>query len=169
MAHIQMPAITPSHFLLSSGDPMHTFSCKDIAVRLFFAAALIAFTSGLAIAGEISAVCPAKIPATAFRADRPPEGWLGFVPSQMHLSAAGMMAGPPESMTYLVPNRQTRDTQTWLFEKGDGERWLWCAYGGTGGVQLSRRLDDRATSCTVTSKNQKRDGILAFSASVMCK
>lgn len=127
---------------------------------------------GLALPGtsaagpDMRASCPETIPESSFAPARPPAGWVGSIPTPLHLNAAGMMAGPPESMTYLVPSKHTRTTQTFEFQKGDWQRWLWCSYGA---AQLSRRLDDAATSCTVTSRTLKRDGIATFIASVECR
>ena len=77
-----------------------------------------------------------------------------------------MLAGAPETKTYLVPQKDTKTAQTYAFSTGDGERWFWCSYSGAGGVQLARKLDDKATTCTITSK-KKADNTL--SASVACR
>jgi hypothetical protein len=47
--------------------------------------------------------CPLILPAAAVTV-RAPTGWTGYTPSLMRLTGFGMMAGPPESMTYLVPS-----------------------------------------------------------------
>ena len=75
-----------------------------------------------------------------------------------------MMAGPPEAQTYLVPNKTSQNSQTFEFDKGDGQRWLWCGYSG---ARLARRLDDRVSSCTITLKRKMPESFL--SASVACK
>lgn len=85
----------------------------------------------------------------------------------MHLSGSGMMAGAPETKSYLVPQKQTKDTHTYGFERGHRERWFWCSYGGAGGVELARRLDDKAISCTITNKTKRPENTL--SATVQCK
>lgn len=115
-------------------------------------------------ASTFSAECPARIPPTSFAADRPPEGWTGFVPAPLYLDGAGMMASPPAGMEYLVPDKTGKDVQEYGFQKGDGERWLWCSYNG--GVRLSRKLDDRSTRCVITEKRQK---YRLISAAVHCK
>ena len=78
-----------------------------------------------------------------------------------------MMSGEPATRTYLVPQKSREDSQTYHFDRGDGERWLWCSYGGAGGVQLARKLDPSVTSCTVSIKNKKPENTL--SAAVTCK
>jgi hypothetical protein len=67
-------------------------------------------------------------------------------------------------MEYLVPNEQRRGAQIFDFQQGDRQRWLWCSYNG--GVQISRRLDDSATKCTIT---EKREGKELIAAAVQCK
>ncbi len=77
-----------------------------------------------------------------------------------------MMAGPPDEILYLVPTRSTRNRQVFEFEPGDRQRWLWCSYGS---AQLSRRLDDKATVCTVDTKWRKQGGSPTMSATVTCR
>jgi hypothetical protein len=123
-------------------------------------AVILAALSGLpqqALAADLAATCPAKIPASSFVPGIPPEGWTAFVPRPMHLTGAGMMAGPPEALEYLVPNKEDGRTQVFDFQKGDRQRWLWCAYAG--GVQISRRLADEAIKCTVTHTSDKQGSI----------
>ncbi len=123
-----------------------------------------AFSGGAtAFAGDMFATCPGIIKADVLRPGTPVVGWQ-TVPSQQHLMGAGMMAGAPETETYLVPDNETKTTQTFRFAMGDGERWLWCMYGG---MRLARRLDDKATICTITTKTKKPEN--NRSASVQCK
>lgn len=75
-----------------------------------------------------------------------------------------MMDGAPETESYRMPDKEAKGEQTFEFAKGDGERWLWCMYGG---MRLARRLDDRATTCTITTKTRKPEDNL--SAVVVCK
>lgn len=91
-----------------------------------------------------------------------PAGWQGYSSSIMRLTGYGMMAGPPESMTYLVPadsKKQNGINKTaWSFE-GGGEKWLYCTYDGSSAIQISRRLDDKTTRCEVSSKTGKMGSI----------
>jgi hypothetical protein len=130
---------------------------------LYTLAASVWATSGV-FAADMRAECPGIIPANAIRPDKPVAGWITVVPRQMHLKGAGMMAGAPDTKTYLVPDKTTKETQTFAFAKGDGERWLWCDYGA---VELFRKLDDSATGCTITTKTKKPE--LFISALVQCK
>jgi hypothetical protein len=72
-----------------------------------------------------------------------------------------MMAGPPETMTYLVPARSKSDkgigSSTWKFAAGD-EKWLYCRYGASV-IQVAKPLDGAATSCTVNHTSDKRGAI----------
>lgn len=117
-----------------------------------------------AIAGEMKAECPVGLPSKAVSPGEPVAGWV-TTPQQMHLDSAGMMSGAPETLDY-VPPEGTRDRAIYKFDKGQGQRWLWCYYGG---VQLSRRLDDGITQCIITFKKQRRDGIPTLTAVAECK
>jgi hypothetical protein len=117
-----------------------------------------------AIAGDMNAECPVGLPSNAVRPGAPVPGWV-TTPQQMHLDSAGMMSGAPETLDYVTPEG-TRDRSIYKFDKGDGQRWLWCYYGG---IQLSRRLDDSITQCVLTFKKQRRDGVPTLTAVAECK
>jgi hypothetical protein len=51
---------------------------------------------------EPKASCPLVLQQEAVDV-RAPVGWTGYSSGIMRLTGYGMMAGPPESMTYLVP------------------------------------------------------------------
>lgn len=120
---------------------------------IFAAIALSAMLDVAASAkAEMRAACPERISPSAIKTVRAPEGWIGSTPGPIYLDAAGMMAGPPDSMLYLVPNKSTPNTQTFEFAAGDRQRWLWCRYGG---AQLARRLDSAATQCVIKSRAAK--------------
>jgi hypothetical protein len=131
---------------------------------LVVALAALVSSSGPVAAAEMDAVCPTSIPASAFKGTDAPDGGVASTPNPLKLSAAGMMAGAPDSMLYLVPNASTRTTQTFEFEPGDRQRWLWCAYGP---AQLSKRMADTATNCVVTTR-EARPGS-AMTAKVRCQ
>ena len=121
-------------------------------------------------AADASAQCPLTVADTSMTMHAP-AGWVGSTSQAvLHLSEFGMMAGAPETMTYLVPNSRNRGkagaSSTWVFAAGD-EKWLYCRYGATGLVQLSKRLDDAATSCTITSTSDKRGAVTC--ATVACE
>ncbi len=118
----------------------------------------------LVSAADLSAECPASIPAESFAPGRPPPGWTGVIRGPLHLNGAGMMAGPPAEYQYLVPTKEGPTQQVYEFQGGDRKRWLWCAYDGA--AQLSRRLDNKATLCTIT---EKRRGKQLVGAAVRCR
>jgi hypothetical protein len=128
-----------------------------------FAVAGAFYGASAAFAGDMTAECPGMVKEDVLKPGTPVAGWQ-TVPSQQHLVGAGMMGGAPETETYLVPDQQANGKQTFEFAKGDGERWLWCLYGG---MRLVHRLDDKAVSCTITTKTKKPENNL--SASVQCK
>jgi hypothetical protein len=115
-------------------------------------------------AAELTATCPAKIPANSFVPAAVPKGWTGFVPRPLFLTGAGMMAGPPEELEYLVPNKTFRQRQVFDFQHGDRQRWMWCLYSD--GVQLSQRLNEEAARCTITTTGKIADASL--NATVKC-
>ena len=136
-------------------------------MRHFFFA-VIALPAVLCLAtsakAEVQAACPDRIPASAIKAVHAPDGWVGSTPGPIYLDAAGMMAGPPDSMLYLVPNKSTQNTQTFEFAAGDRQRWPWCGYGG---AQLARRLDSAATRCVIKSRAAKAGA--PMTAAVECR
>lgn len=140
---------------------MRPFHYSLVSVHAALAGALVGLAPQ-ALGFEAAASCPGKIPRTAFVPGAIPAGWTGFVPRPLFLTGAGMMSGPPEALEYLAPNQTDRKRQVYDFQPGDRQRWLWCLYAD--GVQLSRRLDDDVTRCTVTTTGKIPDGTLAATA-----
>lgn len=134
---------------------------------LAFVALAVAHVS--AGAADLSAECPLTLPEASVSVHAP-VGWVGG-PSRtfVRLTEYGMMAGSPETMTYLVPSRsktgKAQESSTWVFGAGD-EKWLYCRYGGSNVIQVAKRLDDAATSCTITRTSDKRGAITR--AAVVC-
>lgn len=116
------------------------------------------------IAGEMKAACPVGLPSKAVRPGEPVAGSVTTA-QQMHLHSAGIMSGPPDTLDYVPPEGK-RDRAIYNFDKGEGQRWLWCYYGN---VQLSRRLDDVITQCILTLKKQRRDGVPTLTVVAECK
>jgi hypothetical protein len=112
--------------------------------------------------------CPPML-AKAAVAVKAPAGWQGYSSSLMRLTGFGMMAGPPESMTYLVPanskKRKDGSVTIWQFA-GGGEKWLYCTYDGSAAIQISRRLDDTSTRCEVSAKTA---GGVVQAAEAVCR
>ena len=135
----------------------------------FATAVLMSLSSLVATAGDLTTACPASLDRDALTV-RGPDGWTGYAPGAMRLSGFGMMAGPPETMSYLVPSSSKTNkaggSSTWEFEP-TWQKWLYCLYDGSAAIQIARRLDDSANICTVTFSRQARGSI--SSASVQCK
>lgn len=131
----------------------------------FLTIAAIPMISGAALSGPV--VCPLILEEGAVKIVRPPNGWIGTSPSLARLTSGGLMRGHPDQIAYLRPQKTTISksggTASNEFEAGE-EKWLWCGYGGTGALQLSKRLPDSATECTVTHQATKRDGLVRLSA-----
>jgi len=128
---------------------------------------LTAIAAAAALATTVAPVsCPLTLPREALTV-RPAPGWTGYTPSLMRLTGFGMMAGPPQSMSYLVPSGSRKikggAASTWQFGVGE-EKWLYCTYGGSSVIQIAKRLDDAATECTLTHKESKLDGITEMAA-----
>jgi hypothetical protein len=98
------------------------------------------------------APCPMMLPNEAIDVRAPP-GWTGHAPSLMRLTGYGMMAGPPESMAYLVPSGSRKlkggAATNWQFG-GGGEKWLYCTYDSSAAIQISRRVGDAAKVCELS-------------------
>ena len=134
-----------------------------------YAFVALAFAQVAAGAAAASAECPLTLPAGLVSV-RAPGGWVGG-PSQtfVRLTEFGMMAGPPESMTYLAPSPgksgKGGEASAWEFAAGD-EKWLYCRYGGTNAIQISKQLDRATTSCAAHRTIGKR-GVFTHAA-VVC-
>jgi hypothetical protein len=129
---------------------MRPFPCLLLAV--FIALPLLAYAES----------CPLTLPQDALTVRAPP-GWRGYSPSLTRLTGFGMMGGDPPSMRYLVPTASRKSAVTWRFARGE-EKWLYCTYGGSSVIQISKRMQDAASECTIISRETKRDGITEMSA-----
>lgn len=131
----------------------------------FLTVAAMLLTSGAAFPAPV--VCPLVVKEGAIRIVRPPTGWIATSHSLARLTSGGLMRGHPDQIGYLRPEKTTlfNGGGTASNEFGSGEeKWLWCGYGGTNALQLSKRLPDSATECTVTHKESERDGITSLYA-----
>ena len=136
---------------------MRLLLCTPLAIAGAFC------VTSMAAAGGMTASCPGLLTEDVLRPGRVVAGWVTVL-SQQHLRGAGMLEGPPEAEGYRKPDKEAKDTQTFVFAKEDGQRWMWCMYGG---MRLAKRLDDRATSCTITTKTKKPENNL--SAVAVCR
>ncbi len=113
--------------------------------------------------------CPLLLPEGAIMVARPPAGWIPGPKSLVRLTGAGVMSGPPERMGYLVPSGDKKikggHMTTFVFDPGE-EKWLWCEYG-TAATHIAKRMDDAATRCELTSKEERR-GVYS-EVKVVCK
>lgn len=110
--------------------------------------------------------CPLVLPAETVVVNAP-ASWRGYSSSIVRLTGFGMMAGPPESMTYLVPadsvKRKGVGTTVWRFAKGD-EKWMYCTYDGSAAIQISKRLSDQAATCVATSRRDDAGMLVELTA-----
>jgi hypothetical protein len=123
----------------------------------------------LAAAAEQKTSCPMVLQKEAVTVSAP-AGWRGYSPGIMRLSGFGMMTGPPESMTYLVPADSAKGkagaTSVWRFAGGD-EKWMYCTYDGSAAIQISKRLANAATECQLSYKEDRPGNIVEMQA--VCK
>lgn len=123
--------------------------------------ALILAALALPAAANDNTPCPLVLPSTTVEV-KAPVGWTGYSPSIMRLTGYGMMAGPPDSMTYLVPSGSKKlkngSSSSWAFTKGE-ERWMYCTYDNSSVIQIARPLPDISTECSLSYKRDKFGGI----------
>lgn len=125
----------------------------------------LALLPAAAIAGQ-KVSCPLVLPKETVSVQAP-AGWRGYSSSIVRLTGFGMMGGPPESMTYLVPADSSRHkgggASVWRFAAGE-EKWIHCTYDGGAAIQISKRLDDRATECRLSHTDDRPGSIAAMEA-----
>lgn len=114
---------------------------------------------------EQRTVCPRQLAANTFTAVKAPTGWIGLMPTDVRLVAAGMLDGAPNESGYLVPfdtkgqkkGKVSTWFQRWVFTPPSPNTWLYCGYGGGGmPLQLSKKIPEDARQCTATSTSIDR-------------
>jgi hypothetical protein len=110
--------------------------------------------------------CPEAGPEMSIQVMRAPAGWIATTPGLVRLDGGGMLSANPKQMQYLVPGGSKKvkggSASTWHFDAGE-EKWLYCTYGRMA-VQLSKRMDDKATTCEVTAKLERKDAVISITA-----
>jgi hypothetical protein len=115
-----------------------------------------------AVASSEPVSCPMTLPRQTVTV-KAPAGWVGYAPSEfVRLTGFGLMAGSPETMSYLVPFSSSKGKATWRI--GRAPRWLYCTYDGSAMIQISRPLPGSGASCTISYKQTKQEGITAMTA-----
>jgi hypothetical protein len=144
-------------------DRVDMMSARPFLYFLTIAAMLL--MSGAAFPEPVA--CPLILEEGAIKIVRPPTGWTATSHSLARLTGGGLMRGHPDQIGYLRAEKTTHfkggGTASNEFEAGE-EKWLWCGYGATNALQLSKQLPDSATQCTVTHRETKRDGITEIAA-----
>jgi hypothetical protein len=118
------------------------------------------------LAAAQTVTCPESVPETSIQVIRAPAGWIATTPGLVRLDGGGMLSANPKQMQYLVPGSSKKvkggSASTWSFDAGE-EKWLYCTYGRMA-VQLSKRMDDKATTCEVTAKLERKDVVTSITA-----
>jgi hypothetical protein len=115
---------------------------------------LCAFVAGSAAAKPPAITCPDELAPSAIRVNGGAQ-WRPFVAYPLKLYSAGMSAGPPETLSQLrgVDLQRKGEPDKTLYELAGGGfeqgKWLDCNYGAAGEISISRRLDDKFSSCVV--------------------
>jgi hypothetical protein len=128
-------------------------------IKILIAVVLLTLISLSVAASEQRVSCPLEVrdgAAMTSVASGVPVG-----SKALRLTSGGIMRGHPNGGGFRRPESITEKngvtTTLFFFYPGD-EKWLWCAYGEK--VQVSRRMDDAATHCTLTYRDNK-DGSVA--------
>jgi hypothetical protein len=119
-------------------------------------------TLTLAASAPLQSVsCPLWLPKDSFRSNNSSEGWVALMPADARLSGGGLLHGAPAEEAYLRPdeakerrngNRSEFRAVWQLGQPHAFEVWMFCSYGGQSTLQLFRKVNDRASTCTSTSK-----------------
>jgi hypothetical protein len=116
--------------------------------------------------------CPEQISEPSIMLKDVGAGWRPYVASPLYLHSVAPTDGPPEHLGQLMGKQVKAGSDSWtdLYDlRGrfpDG-KWLQCSYGMLNEIVLSKRLDDRITSCTVMGRKGEKAGQNVFS--VVCR
>ncbi len=102
--------------------------------------------------------CPPMLAADALAVTNSPPDRPSHVANSFRLNFAGPMAGPPSAMNILTgetgTSRSGKHIVKWKLNQPSQSftegKWMACFYGHANNVILSRRIDDRTSSCTVS-------------------
>ncbi|KQV49059.1 STY0301 family protein [Massilia sp. Root335] len=125
-------------------------------MKIIFCA--IFFLASCAAHAEVTIACPTDYPSDLLIAKGVPAGWTGIAHvagSRLILQSAGVIAGPPAGKIQGIQmgtETRTKKGFTLTFVDLDKfteplEKWMYCAYGMGGDVQLLRRLPDTTREC----------------------
>lgn len=106
-------------------------------------------------------ICPDVYPSSLLATNGVPGKWTGIahVPGpDLALQSAGVIAGSPQKKPQGVQRGFERKTKKGLeieFIALDAfteplEKWVYCAYGGDGEVQLLQKIPDDTKTCVAT-------------------
>ena len=110
------------------------------------------------VGAEHQIECPPMLAADALAVTNTPPDRSSHIANGFRLNFAGPMAGPPSAMHILTgetgTGRGEKHVVKWKLNQpsqsfADG-KWMACFYGQANNVILSRRIDDRTSSCTVS-------------------
>jgi hypothetical protein len=121
--------------------------------------------------------CPDVYPSGLLATKGVPDKWTGIahVPGPgLLLHSAGVIAGPPQRKPQGIQRGVEKKTKKGLeieFSALDAfteplEKWVYCAYGGDGEVQLLQRIPDDTKTC-VAALTKTPYG--SYSIDTMCK
>ena len=133
---------------------------------------LVLFSSAFCLAAD-SITCPEAINTRqALIASVP--GWTPMLDDTPHgLSGVTFYDGPPSEKASLVYDQITHGKSeqiaTWRFVPPTGRPiWMACSYAGTG-IELTKTLPPKTTSCSVTYDPQQSIAGLPVIRKITCK
>jgi hypothetical protein len=111
--------------------------------------------------------CPMQISEPLLSVKDDGAGWRSFVAAPLYLHSASPADGPPERLGQLKGQQVSTGRNSWTdtydlrgpFPDG---KWLQCSYGMLNEIVLSKRLDDKITSCTIKGTKGEKAGQNVF-------
>lgn len=108
-------------------------------------------------------VCPAQLSASAVTVSRPPDGWTGFVPTNLSLNAVGVTLGPLADRATLIGDykKLAWGAYTVTFSLQTAQKydpWLMCQYGDSNDIVIAKRLHNTVKACVVRYTPDKFGG-----------
>ena len=134
----------------------------------FIVGSVLSALSFAASAGT-SLVCPDAYPTSLLAATGVPSGWDGIAHVaglRLVLASAGMVAGRPDRQIQALlrgDEKKTRNgytaTYSGLTRSPEPQgKWIFCAYGAGGDVQLLHRVPDDTETCVVDARRNVQHG-----------
>lgn len=118
---------------------------------------------------DTTVICPDDYPTSLLTTKGVPAGWKGIAHVaglRLVLTSAGVVVGPPDREIQALLRGQEKKTKSGYTSKYSDltrftepqEKWVFCAYGIGGDVQLLQRVPDNTDTCMVESTRNFQNG-----------